>query len=219
MSDDPTISNNTQTVEDADLAALNDKKTVGLPQIIGIFSCVIAIAVALLYFNRNAGGFDSSNYLEKKSITDEFEAIAAKLEEEGGGIVEVAADSPVALGEKIYQTNCMACHQVTGQGLPGAFPPLAASDWVGKDPNMLARIVIAGMQGPITVNGTEYNSIMAPLGAILSDDDIANVLTYVRQAWGNDYPAVDSATVADARAATGARGMWTVEELEASMAQ
>ena len=113
----------------------------------------------------------------------------------------------------------MACHQVTGQGMPGAFPPLAGSDWTGKDPDMLARIVIAGVQGPIMVSGTEYNSIMAPLGAVLSDEDIANVLTYVRQAWGNDYPAVDASVVAEARAATGARGMWTVPELEASMEQ
>lgn len=218
MSEDSNVSNDLGSVEDSDLASLNDKKTLGTPQIIGYFCMVISIALAGLYLSKFSGGFDSNNYLEnEESITAEFAAIKAKLEEEGGGIVEVAADSPFAMGEKIYQANCMACHQVTGLGLPGAFPPLAGSDWVGKDPNMLARIVIAGMQGPITVNGTEYNSIMAPLGMALSDDDIANVLTYVRQEWGNDYPAVDAATVADARAATGTRGMWTVEELEASM--
>ncbi|MDA9764620.1 MAG: cytochrome c [Opitutales bacterium] len=217
MSDDPYISNNSGTVEDSDLVSLNDKKTVGVPQILGIFSCVIVVAVALLYFKSNHGGFDPANYLEKKSISAEFETIAADLKEQGGGIVEVAADDPIALGEKIYMTNCMACHQVTGQGMPGAFPPLAGSDWAGKDPDMLARIVIAGIQGPIMVSGTEYNSIMAPLGAMLSDEDIANVLTYVRQAWGNDYPAVDASVVAEARAATGTRAMWTVPELEASM--
>ena len=220
MSDDPTISNTSGSVEDADLVATNDKKTLGTPQIVGYFCMVISIALAGLYLSKYNGGFNSNEYLEDKdSINVEFAAIEAKLKEEGGGMVEVAADDPVALGEKIYQANCMACHQVTGQGMPGAFPPLAGSDWVGKDPNMLARIVIAGLQGPITVSGGEFNSIMAPLGAALSDEDIANVLTYVRQAWGNDYPAVDASVVADARAATGARSMWTVPELEASMGQ
>lgn len=219
MSDDPLISNNSGTVEDADLVSLNDKKSLGLPQMIGYFCIVISVALAGLYISKFSGGFDSSEYLEKDSINAEFETIAAELKEQGGGIVEVAADDPIALGEKIYMANCMACHQVTGQGMPGAFPPLAGSDWTGKDPDMLARIVIAGMQGPIMVNGTEYNSIMAPLGAVLSDEDIANVLTYVRQAWGNDYPAVDASVVAKARAATGARSMWTVPELEASMEQ
>ncbi len=217
MSDDPSISNSSGSVEDADLVSLNDKKSLGISQMIGYFCIVGSLAVALLYLKNYSGGFSPSNYLEKNSITEEFDAIAADLKEQGGGIVEVAADGPVALGEKIYQANCMACHQVTGQGMPGAFPPLAGSDWAGKDPDMLARIIIAGMQGPITVNGTEYNSIMAPLGAVLSDEDIANVLTYVRQAWGNDYPAVDASVVAEARAATGARSMWTVEDLEASM--
>ena len=217
MSDDPTISNNSGSVEDADLVSLNNKKTLGLPQTVGIFAIVISVAIAGLYLRNNSGGFDSKTYLEKSEIEQEFAAIAEELKAQGGGIVEVAADDPMALGEKVYQANCMACHQVTGQGMTGAFPPLAASDWVGKDPNMLARIVIAGMQGPITVNGTQYNSIMAPLGAVLSDEDIANVLTYVRKSWGNDYEAVDPSVVADARAATGSRGMWTVEDLEASM--
>ena len=219
MSDDPTISNTSGSVEDADLVSLNDKKTLGAPQIVGYFCIVISVALAGLYLSKYNGGFSSVKYLEKNSINDEFAAITEELKAQGGGAAIVAADDPMSLGEKVYQTNCMACHQVTGQGMPGAFPPLAASDWVGKDPNMLARLVIAGMQGPITVNGVEYNSIMAPLGAVLSDEDIANVLTYIRKSWGNDYDAVDASVVADARAATGSRGMWTVEDLEASMGQ
>lgn len=219
MSDDPTISNTPGSIDDADLVSLNDKKTLGAPQIFGTICCVIPIAIALLYLSKNSGGFRSDRYLENPKIEQEFVAISEELKAQGGGIVEVAPDDPMALGEKIYQTNCMACHMVTGQGMPGAFPPLAESDWVGKDPDMLARIVIAGMQGPITVNGTEYNSIMAPLGMVLSDEDIAHALTYVRKSWGNDYDAVDPSVVAEARAATGTRGMWTVDELNASMEQ
>jgi mono/diheme cytochrome c family protein len=96
----------------------------------------------------------------------------------------------------------------------GAFPPLAESEWVAKDPQLLARIVIAGLQGPITVKGTEYNSIMAPLGAVLNDEQIAYVLTYIRQEWGNTSGPVDVAVVTEARAQTGQRGLWTVEELK-----
>jgi len=219
MSDEPTTSQSSESVEDSNLVSLNDKKTVGVPQIIGIFSIVISVAIAGLYIKNNSGGFDSSTYLENAKAVAQLEAVKAEVIAQGGGAVVVAADDPIALGEKVYQANCMACHQVTGLGLAGAFPPLAGSDWVGKDPNFLSRLVIGGLQGPITVSGVEYNSVMAPLGAVLDDEQIANVLTYVRQAWGNEYPAVDAATVADARAATGARGMWTVEELEASMAQ
>jgi mono/diheme cytochrome c family protein len=118
------------------------------------------------------------------------------------------------LGKPIYNNTCAACHQVNGIGVPGAFPPLAGSEWVSGSEERLVRIVLHGLQGPITVKGAEFNNVMAPLGAVLKDDQIANVLSYVRQTWGNTGPDVEPATVAKIRADTASHaGYWTAEEL------
>ena len=89
---------------------------------------------------------------------------------------------------------CFARHQPTGLGLPGMFPPLASSDWVAaKKPDRIIRMVLHGFTGPITLNGKPFTSpapLMPPQGAALSDQQIADVLTYVRNAWGNHAAAV-----------------------------
>ncbi|AHF94662.1 hypothetical protein OPIT5_23155 [Opitutaceae bacterium TAV5] len=111
---------------------------------------------------------------------------------------EPLPDDPLLRGERIFAQTCAACHQPDGRGLPGIFPPLAGSDYLLADPRRDARAVLHGLSGPVTVNGTEYNSVMPPLP--LSDADIAAVLTWVLQAWGNDGPAVAIETVARLRA-------------------
>ena len=91
-------------------------------------------------------------------------------------------------GKKIYNAQCVACHQVNGQGVTGAFPPLAKSEWVLGHQEILARILINGMNGPIEVLGNQYNGNMpafGPSGLNLKPLDIASVLTYIRQEWGN----------------------------------
>lgn len=100
-------------------------------------------------------------------------------------------------GEIVYKTNCAACHQANGQGLPDAFPPLAKSDYLMADKNRSIKIVKEGLQGAITVNGKSYNSVMPALG--LSEDDIASVLTYVRNSFGNKGEAVTPAEVKNAK--------------------
>lgn len=87
-------------------------------------------------------------------------------------------------GKTIYETNCMACHQAKGQGIPGAFPPLAKSDYLNKNKQDVIRAVINGLTGKLVVNGKEYNGVMPPWD--LSDEDVANVLTFVYNSWGND---------------------------------
>ena len=87
-------------------------------------------------------------------------------------------------GEIVYRQNCAACHQVDGTGLANAFPPLAQADYLMEDEMRAIRIVKNGMEGPITVNGVLYNSVMPGLG--LSDDHIASVVTYIRNSWGNE---------------------------------
>ncbi|SDB99922.1 Cytochrome c, mono-and diheme variants [Cupriavidus sp. YR651] len=107
-------------------------------------------------------------------------------------------------GAAVFQGRCVACHQATGQGLPGVFPPLAGSEWVtGKDAK-LASIVLRGVTGKLTVKGTAYNGAMPAFADQLSDAEIAAVLTHVRSQWGNTAPAVTAETVAAARAETAA---------------
>jgi nitrite reductase (NO-forming) len=86
-------------------------------------------------------------------------------------------------GAIVFKTNCAACHQESGQGIPNAFPPLAGSDFLMADKKRSIKIVKHGLEGPVTVNGKTYNSVMPALG--LSDDDVASVLTFVRNSFGN----------------------------------
>ena len=122
-------------------------------------------------------------------------------------------------GKKIFSTYCAACHQPTGMGLPGQFPPLAGSDWVNVDsPNRVVRIVLYGFKGPVTVNGTQFNNSMPPWKPVLKPDEIAAVLTFVRQnkEWGNHAPAVKVEQVNTITGDLKSRDdnqQWTEEEL------
>jgi nitrite reductase (NO-forming)/hydroxylamine reductase len=106
--------------------------------------------------------------------------------------------SQVAAGEKVYQTYCTACHQPNGQGLAGAFPPLAGSDYLLADKNRAISTVVNGLSGEITVNGVKYNAVMPNL-SYLKDEQIANVVTYVMNSWGNEGYQVSAAEVAAVR--------------------
>lgn len=97
-------------------------------------------------------------------------------------------------GKELYVKLCSSCHQLTGAGIPGAFPPLAASDYLNKDVNRSIKTIITGLTGEVVVNGAKYNSAM-PAQAALSDQDIADVLTYVYASWGNNKKKVTPAMV------------------------
>lgn len=101
-------------------------------------------------------------------------------------------------GERVFNRTCMACHQSNGQGLPGIFPPLAASDYLMADRKRAIQIVIKGLQGEIEVNGSKYNQVMTPQN--LTDSEIASVLTFVMNSWGNKAAIVTVDEVADVRA-------------------
>ncbi len=111
----------------------------------------------------------------------------------------LASADPLVRGEALYAQSCAACHQPTGTGIPGAFPPLAGSDYLLADPERAVGVVLHGLVGPVTVNGVAYESAMPPMP--LEDADVAAVLTYVLQTWGNQGPAVSADTVARIRAA------------------
>lgn len=107
-------------------------------------------------------------------------------------------------GAQIFAGKCAACHQATGLGVAGVFPPLAGSPWVLESEARLTQILLHGIQGPIDVLGTTYNGLMPPWNA-LSDDEIAAVATYIRASWGNSAAPITAATVAAQRAATASR--------------
>jgi len=118
-------------------------------------------------------------------------------------------------GASLY-LRCAACHQPTGQGLPGAFPPLAGSEIANGPASIPIRIVLRGLTGPITVHGTQYNGNMPPYGNTIemSDAEVAAVLSYVRSQWGNAGGPVTAEQVAAERAAIASKtGQWTAAEL------
>jgi mono/diheme cytochrome c family protein len=140
-----------------------------------------------LYFDQNGGWFNPKVYVPYHTL-EEVRAFQI-----GGGPADVFEQ-----GRAVYnKPTCVACHQANGEGSPGQFPPLAGSDWVNEaEPGSIIRLVLNGLQGPITVKGLSFNNTMVPWN-ILSDQEIAAVLTYVRQNkdWGNNAPAVTPAQV------------------------
>ncbi|MEO7043097.1 MAG: cytochrome c [Gemmatimonadaceae bacterium] len=99
-------------------------------------------------------------------------------------------------------TRCAACHQASGLGVPGAYPPLAGSEWLNNNPEVPIRIVLHGLQGDITVKGTKFNNAMTPFGDQLSDAEIAAIISYERSSFGNSSSKITAEQVASVRAAT-----------------
>jgi putative membrane-bound dehydrogenase-like protein len=116
-------------------------------------------------------------------------------------------------GAQIYNNTCVACHGIDGKGVPDVFPPLARSEWATAAADVPIRILMQGLIGPITVDGGKYNNAMPPLSQ-LSPPEMADVLTYVRQSFGNDAAPVTPGEVIAVRRAHGQRSeMWKAEEL------
>ena len=97
-------------------------------------------------------------------------------------------------GQAVYSRTCFACHQPTGAGLPPVFPPLAGSEWIAKSASIAVRNITNGMMGPVTVKGVTYNGMMPPVTAV-TDKDIADVVTYVNNSFGNSGSVVTEAEV------------------------
>lgn len=152
------------------------------------------------YIARNAGGFRPDIY-DEHSVQS-----AAPLE-------KPAPSDPMLLGRQTFNV-CMQCHQDTGKGLPGTYPPLVGSPILLGNPVTPVRILLHGLQGNITVEGATFNGQM-PSWDRFSDEQIAAVLTYVRNAWTNNAPPVDPALVTAIRKETVDRSQpWTWPELD-----
>jgi mono/diheme cytochrome c family protein len=113
----------------------------------------------------------------------------------------VTRPSPSADGQQVFNANCVACHQATGKGLPGVFPPLDGSEWVNGDARVLANIVLHGVTGEIGVAGQTYKGSM-PTFAQLGDAELAAVLSHVRSAWSNKSAPIKSELMAAERKAS-----------------
>ena len=115
--------------------------------------------------------------------------------------VAKAGESTAVDGGQLFTAKCSACHQSTGLGIPGVFPPLAGSEWVRGSDKILVQIPLHGISGTLQVKGASYHGTM-PSFDTLSDAEIAAVLTFVRSHFTNSAPAVSPATVAAGRTAT-----------------
>jgi nitrite reductase (NO-forming) len=106
-------------------------------------------------------------------------------------------EEQIRFGQRVYEANCLACHQSNGQGIPSAFPPLAKSDYLNANPLLGVDAIMKGLSGKIKVNGTTYDGVMPAMR--LSDQDIANVITFVLNSWDNNGGQMSAAEVANRR--------------------
>jgi len=162
---------------------------------------------------------------EMSFIKEEEEEIASVVTDSNDTKLPSWLAAQISSGKEIYNKigpgggGCVSCHQPTGLGLVGAFPPLANSDWVLGDKERIIKISMYGLMGEIEVNGVKYNGVMVPPGlpaGSLSDQQIADVLTYIRNDWGNSASSISKGEVAHVRATIKDRGtmqMWTDAEL------
>ena len=158
-----------------------------------------------LYMDRNAAAFSARVYEQFSSVAQ----VEAANPRSGPELL-------LALGKTKYEATCMPCHQASGLGVPGQFPPLAGSEWVNTPgAGRMIRIALHGLSGPITVKGQEWNAAMPPVGDVLTSEELAAVVSYIRQAWENKAPLVKPEQVEAVKKQVGARGPWSATELKA----
>ena len=162
---------------------------------------------------------------EDETILSEVDT-STSISETNSSSLPTWLSQQITSGKEIYSKvspgggMCVACHLPNGKGQPGAFPPLADSDWVLGDKERLIKISIHGLQGEIAVNGEKYVGVMQgfgqPLASPLDDQQIADVLTYIRNEWGNSVSAISPEEVKAVRDSEKDReltSMWTAAEL------
>jgi mono/diheme cytochrome c family protein len=154
-----------------------------------------------VYLTRNSGGFSPGVF--------DLDAVTTVAADTGP---KAFVPDPVK-GQQLYMIHCATCHQPNGLGAPGVFPPLAKSDWLDGNQERTIKLILAGLAGEATVNGIKYNGNMPNVGAALKDGQVANIMTYVNQAWGNTLGPVNDTEVAEVRKRIGARGQYSVKEL------
>jgi mono/diheme cytochrome c family protein len=156
------------------------------------------------YFDLRSGWFESKVYTPYVSLANLEQFQPPKSGEEWR-----------PRGKALFESNCALCHNTDGSGKPGQAPPLAGSEWVlTAGVNRLIHIPQVGLAGPIKVLNQEWNLNMAPMGAIYTDEQLADVLSYIRNSFGNKASVVTPEQVKKVRADIGGRAQpYTAEEL------
>ncbi|MBA3762300.1 MAG: cytochrome c [Chthoniobacterales bacterium] len=180
-------------------AAIQREKTeprVGLEPLsiwlIGVYGLAVFFGGA--YLGRFGGSF-SGNSLDYGNVPTKVAAGPG-----GGGAAQTAELTPADRGKKIYAANCATCHQASGIGVAAQYPPLVGAEYVLGSTRRLGMILLKGLEGPLTVKGAQYGSaVMQPWEKTLTDAKIADVLTYIRQEWGNTGSPVAAEGIAALR--------------------
>jgi len=160
-----------------------------------------------LYFDTYGGWFNQQVYAPYHSLNQ------LTMFQPASG-----ADRAMARGKVVFEQICALCHGTDGNGKPGQAPPFVGSEWVLTDKvGHLIRIPLQGLSGPIKVKGQEWSLAMPGIGGALPDEDLAAVLTYMRQSWGNQASEITPEQVKAVRDETASRGTrpWTAAELDA----
>ena len=171
-----------------------DPEEAGKPVPRWVLGLALLLVLGCAFYILRVNASTATEYGDQRTVSD----LRAQPKPAAGG-------APSVDGAAIFSARCAACHQASGAGLPGVFPPLVGSNWVNGRDTTVIQIVLHGIQGSLTVNGVKYNGAMPTFGAQLSDAEIAAVLTHVRSDWGNTAGAVGAQEVAAQRAATAQR--------------
>jgi nitrite reductase (NO-forming) len=163
-------------------------------------------------FNKGALGILKAEGPDNKAIYSGKEVDEVYLGDRAGANLQAVATAAAAAktgeltqaeqidaGKALFAGTCSTCHQANGEGMEGVFPPLAKSDYIKADPKRLPTIMLHGFSGPGKVNGKDYNSTMPPMSQ-LTDDEVANIATYVLNSWGNPGGRVTKTEAAAIRA-------------------
>lgn len=178
--------------------------------LIGVYG--IAVFFGGAYLGRYSGNF-SGDGLDPLGGAPR----TAKTSAGPGGAAQTAELTPAERGKKIFSANCATCHQANGLGVAGQYPPLAGSEIVSGGSRRPVMIVLKGLTGPLTVKGQHFGSaVMQPWEKTLTDQRIADVLTYVRQEWGNTAGPISAEGVAAMRKELAGRTeSWTEPDIKA----
>lgn len=166
---------------------------------------VVLLFLGALYVDRTTGWFNAAVHPPYTSLK-QIEMYQPSNK----------GDRTLIMGRLKFEAVCAACHGSDGEGKPNQAPPFVGSEWVlTENVNQLIRIPMHGLAGPITVKGEQWNLNMVGLGSALTDEEIAAVLSYIRNSWGNQAPFITPEQVSAVREVTkGRTAQWTVTELK-----
>ncbi len=165
------------------------------------------------YLGQFNGGFSGDVYNETEGSAASAGGSAAGA---ASGATAVAVETLAQQGKKVYSQNCASCHQPSGLGIAGVYPPLAGAEYVIGSPKRLAMILLKGVQGRLSVDGVDYSGQMPAWGGSLTDKKIAAVTSYIRAEWGNSAPEITPEQIAAVRKEFAARtDPWVEADLKA----